>query len=168
VRLQPVVAQNVVSYTTMIDVENSDLALKPGMTATVRIETARNDDTLQVPAAAVRFRPTADVLQAMGHAPDPTTGQPARGAGATTPRRRGAGSKASGQGGIWTLVDGRLERVPVEIGVSDGTLVAVKAQRLTEGATVVTGVVVATVASSAPASGSPLVPTPQRRQGPRN
>ncbi len=68
VRLQPVVAQNVVSYTTIIDVDNPDLALKPGMTATVRIETARSDDTLRVPAAAVRFRPTADVLQAMGHA----------------------------------------------------------------------------------------------------
>ena len=63
------VAQNVVSYTTMIDVDNPDLALKPGMTATVRIETARDDDTLRVPAAAVRFRPTADVRQAMGGAP---------------------------------------------------------------------------------------------------
>jgi HlyD family secretion protein len=173
-----------VSYTTMIDVENSDLALKPGMTATVRIETARNDDTLRVPAAAVRFRPTADVLQAMGHPSDPATTQPARSAGGearpqTADRSTGGQARRSlgagdqlrrslgggGRGGIWTLVDGRLERVPVEIGVSDGTLVAVKAQRLTEGATVVTGVVVATVASSAPASGSPLVPTPQRRQG---
>jgi len=146
----------VVSYTTMIDVENPDLALKPGMTATVRIETARNDDTLRVPAAAVRFRPTADVLQAMGHAPDPTSPRATR-------RSLGEG----GRSGIWTLADGRLERVPVEIGVSDGALVAVKAQRLTEGATVVTGVAVAKVVSSAPASGSPLVPTPPRRQGGR-
>ncbi len=79
VRLQPIVAQNVVSYTTMIDVDNPDLALKPGMTATVRIQTARADDTLRVPAAAVRFRPTAEVLQAMGHAPiqSPVTVRPA-------------------------------------------------------------------------------------------
>ncbi len=92
VRLQPIVAQNVVSYTTMIDVDNPDLALKPGMTATVRIETARDDDTLRVPAAAVRFRPTADVLQAMGHAPDPTTGragQPRR-----EPSKREAGRRS--------------------------------------------------------------------------
>ena len=191
VRLQPIVAQNVVSYTTMIDVENPDLALKPGMTATVRIETAHTDDTLRVPAAAVRFRPTADVLQAMGHAADPTTtprsvrsgtqqatdrsagGQARRPASGQTPAvRRGLGEGGSPGGGarsaIWMLADGRLERVPVEIGVSDGVLVAVKAQKLTEGATVVTGVAVATVASSAPVPGSPLVPTPQRRQGPRN
>ena len=159
VRLQPIVAQNVVSYTTMIDVDNPDLALKPGMTATVRIETARDDDTLRVPAAAVRFRPTSDVLQAMGGAPDPTrvdawhslAGRRLR---PRRPRRR-----------IWTLADGRLQRVPVQVGVSDGVLVAVKAARLSEGATVVTGVAPATVASAAPASGSPLVPTPQRRQG---
>ncbi len=155
VRLQPIVAQNVVSYTTMIDVDNPDLALKPGMTATVRIETARADDTLRVPAAAVRFRPTSDVLQAMGGAPDPTNGR------AGQPRRsRGGGGTA-----IWTLADGRLQRVPVEVGVSDGLLVAVKAATLSEGATVVTGVAPATVASAVPASGSPLVPTPQRRQG---
>jgi HlyD family secretion protein len=158
VRLQPIVAQNVVSYTTMIDVDNPDLALKPGMTATVRIETARNDDTLRVPAAAVRFRPTADVLQAMGHAPNPATGN-------GQARPRDAGSKVAGRGAIWTLADGRLERVPVEVGVSDGALVAVKTQKLTEGVTVVTGVAAskATTASSQPSSGSPLVPTPQRR-----
>ena len=157
VRLQPIVAQNVVSYTTMIDVDNPDLALKPGMTATVRIETARTEDTLRVPAAAVRFRPTAEVLQAMGHAPNPTT-----------PRATGSaglGTRPRNAGGIWTLADGRLERVPVEVGVSDGALVAVRAQKLTEGATVVTGVTAAKSASNAPASASPLVPTPQRRQG---
>jgi HlyD family secretion protein len=155
VRLQPIVAQNVVSYTTMIDVDNPDLALKPGMTATVRIETARDDDSLRVPAAAVRFRPTADVLQAMGHPPDATTGR------AGQPRR----SLGGGGAAIWTLAGGRLERVPVQVGVSDGALVAVKAARLSEGATVVTGVAATAVASAAPASGSPLVQTPPRRQG---
>ena len=156
VRLQPLVAQNVVSYTTMIDVENPDLALKPGMTATVRIETARSDDTLRVPAAAVRFRPTADLLQAMGGAPGTTQAQ----RGASQSRRSpGAG------GAIWTLADGRLSRVPVEVGVSDGGLVAVNAPALAEGATVVTGVAAATGsgASTPSASGSPLVPTPPRR-----
>ena len=170
VRLQPIVAQNVVSYTTMIDVDNPDLALKPGMTATVRIETARTDDTLRVPAAAVRFRPTADVLQAIGHAADPTTPRATRSASGARSPNASAARRSPGEGGrsaIWTLADGRLERVPVEIGVSDGAMVAVKAQTLTEGATVVTGVAVAKVASSAPASGSPLVPTPQRRQGGR-
>ena len=56
VRLQPTVDQNVVSYTTVIDVPNRSQKLKPGMTASVSIEIARADDVLRVPASALRFR----------------------------------------------------------------------------------------------------------------
>ena len=59
VRLQPVVQQNVVSYVTVIDVPNRELKLKPGMTAAVTIETARADNVLKVPNAALRFAPRA-------------------------------------------------------------------------------------------------------------
>ena len=90
---------------------NHDLELKPGMTATVRIETARSDDALRVPAAAVRFRPTADLLQAMGHGDESTRaprgqrrGRPQRACAARRRRRRTAARSA-------TVVDGRLERV---------------------------------------------------------
>ena len=62
VRLQPVVEQNVVSYVTVIDVPNSDLSLKPGMTANVTVEIARATDVLRVPNAALRVRPSAEVL----------------------------------------------------------------------------------------------------------
>ena len=58
VRLQPTVTQNVVSYTTVIDVPNPKQQLKPGMTATLDIEVARADDALLVPAAALRFTPS--------------------------------------------------------------------------------------------------------------
>ena len=68
VRLEPVVEQNVVSYVTVIDVPNPELKLKPGMTANVSVEIARADDVLRVPNAALRFRPDAEVLQAMGQA----------------------------------------------------------------------------------------------------
>jgi HlyD family secretion protein len=60
VRLNPVVAQNVVSYVTIIDVPNRDLKLKPGMTATVTVEVARADDVIRVPNAALRFRASRD------------------------------------------------------------------------------------------------------------
>lgn len=60
VRLNPVVAQNVVSYVTIIDVPNPHMKLKPGMTATVTVEVARADDVLRVPNAALRFRPSRD------------------------------------------------------------------------------------------------------------
>jgi HlyD family secretion protein len=65
VRLQPVVVQNVVTYTTVIDVPNQQLKLKPGMTANVTIEIARADNVLRVPAAALRFRPNADMFMAL-------------------------------------------------------------------------------------------------------
>jgi HlyD family secretion protein len=57
VRLEPTVAQNVVSYVTVIDVPNPEHKLKPGMTANVTIEVARADNVLRVPNAALRFRP---------------------------------------------------------------------------------------------------------------
>ena len=60
VRLEPVTEQNVVSYTTIIDVRNPDMELKPGMTANVTVEVARVTNTLMVPTSALRFRPSAD------------------------------------------------------------------------------------------------------------
>jgi HlyD family secretion protein len=57
VRNAPISIQNVVTYDVVISVDNSDLKLKPGMTANVSIVTARKDDALRVPNAALRFKP---------------------------------------------------------------------------------------------------------------
>jgi HlyD family secretion protein len=57
VRNAPVTLQNVVTYDVVVEVANGDLALKPGMTATVSITTAKRDDALRVPVRALRFRP---------------------------------------------------------------------------------------------------------------
>ena len=65
VRLQPVVVQNVTTYATIINAPNSDLKLRPGMTATLRVEVSRKTDVLRVPSAALRFRPSADVFAAL-------------------------------------------------------------------------------------------------------
>ena len=59
VRNAPITVQNVVTYDVVIQVANPDLALKPGMTATVSITTARRDDVLRVPLRALRFKPEA-------------------------------------------------------------------------------------------------------------
>lgn len=70
IRSAPVTVQNVVTYNTMIDVRNDDLALKPGMTANVAIVVAERDDTLRIPNSALRARipeellPPAPVAQA--------------------------------------------------------------------------------------------------------
>ncbi len=65
VRLNPTTVQNVVTYSTVIDVPNPDLRLKPGMTANVNIEIARRTNALRVPNAALRFRPTKDIFDAL-------------------------------------------------------------------------------------------------------
>lgn len=57
VRLQPKVEAGVVKYNCIIHVDNADLALKPGMTATVAIEVARKPDVFKVPNSALRFVP---------------------------------------------------------------------------------------------------------------
>jgi HlyD family secretion protein len=65
VRLNPVTVQNVVTYSTVIDVPNPEYKLKPGMTAQVTIEIARRQGVLRVPNAALRFRPTTDIFAAL-------------------------------------------------------------------------------------------------------
>jgi len=71
VRLNPVTVQNVVTYSTVIDVPNPELKLKPGMTANVNIEIARRDNVLRVPNAAIRFRPTKEIFDALNQAMPP-------------------------------------------------------------------------------------------------
>lgn len=175
VRLQPVVEQNVVSYVTVIDVPNPDLKLKPGMTAAVTIETARADDVLKVPTAALRFRPTEQVFEALGQTPperrpqqDATgQGQSARGQGGSGTRRPSPNGDASraGRGAVWVLDQGVITRVPVQAGISDGSQTAVLNTDLSPGARVVTGT--STPAATAPAApaGSPLIPTGRRGFG---
>jgi HlyD family secretion protein len=145
VRLQPTVQQNVVSYTTIIDVPNPGARLKPGMTATLAIEVARLDDVLRVPAGALRFRPTEVVLGAYA-------------AGTINGDEPGAPS-------VWQLVDGAIRRVSVRPGLSDGTTVGLVGEPLAEGTQVVTGVTSAPTAAAAPSTGSPLVPAMPRRPG---
>src|SRR5881628_946496 len=57
VRNAPITVQNVVTYDTVIEVNNADLKLKPGMTANVSIIVARKEDVIKMPVSALRFRP---------------------------------------------------------------------------------------------------------------
>jgi HlyD family secretion protein len=57
IRNSPLITQNVVTYSVIVGVDNRELRLKPGMTANVAIETARKDNVLKIPSAALRFRP---------------------------------------------------------------------------------------------------------------
>ncbi len=57
VRNAPLTVQNVVTYDVVIQVDNKDLKLKPGMTANVSIVIAHKDGVLKIPNAALRYRP---------------------------------------------------------------------------------------------------------------
>ena len=62
VRLQPSTIQNVVNYTVVVSVTNEDGLLLPGMTTTVDFLIERAQDVLKVPNAALRFRPTPEMM----------------------------------------------------------------------------------------------------------
>jgi HlyD family secretion protein len=83
VRLEPIIDQNVVTYTTVIRTRNPELRLRPGMTANVAVMVASRDSVLKVPNMALRFRPAE--------------GAGARGGGAGGGRMAGgAGAMGSG------------------------------------------------------------------------
>ncbi|PTX98454.1 efflux RND transporter periplasmic adaptor subunit [Opitutus sp. ER46] len=80
IRNNSTVSNNVVTYPTIISVDNADLKLRPGMTANVVIATARRSHVLRVPNAALRFKPPegASVLAAAeANGPDGAGGPPA-------------------------------------------------------------------------------------------
>ena len=95
VRYAPVTNQNVVSYTCIVEVNNDDLKLRPGMTAMASVITAQKKDVLRIPNGALRFRPPENVIVTGA-----TNQPPAREGGSTNRVRgeRGEGGLASGDG----------------------------------------------------------------------
>lgn len=168
VRLEPVVQQNVVSYVTTIDVLNRDLKLKPGMTANVTVEIARMTNVLRVPNAALRVRPSDEIVAASGrHAAEAEAERTAipgvthergtvgmRGADIATPGRHAV---------VWISKGGQLEQVPVRISITDGSYTAILAGALSEGAAVVTSINRLSTASTT--TRSPLLPFGGRPPG---
>jgi HlyD family secretion protein len=120
VRLNPIEAQNVVTYEVLVAVDNSDLELRPGMTAEVTIEVDRHSDVLRVPNAALRFRPTgSDSLQ----------------------------EKEGDQ--VWVLgPNGGIRPVNVVTGLYDEAVTEIEATGIEEGDRVVTGTSKAATTSS--------------------
>jgi HlyD family secretion protein len=194
VRLQPTVVQNVTTYTTVIDVPNEELLLKPGMTATVTVETAERENVLTVPNAALRFEPTVEMFAALGQpVPEAASRQSVtRHRAAGVARSQGA-AQASAQttsdvsdwrqaktidaafgpvpapdapARVWQYRDGRLVPVAIRTGLFDGTRTEVISGPIEEGSTVVTGIALpgTTVASASTQSRSPLLPQFPRRQ----
>jgi len=163
VRLQPVVDQNVVTYVTVIDVPNTDLKLKPGMTAAVTIETGRAIDVLRVPTSALRFQPNSDVFAKLGQATKNTKDTSAT----KDTKSQGRSADRSDRRSVWVFADDRLTRVPVQVGLSDGTQTAITGD-LNPGVRVATGLTSSDDANTTSAPRSPLLPTGRRGGGGRS
>ncbi|HUJ57496.1 MAG TPA: efflux RND transporter periplasmic adaptor subunit [Kofleriaceae bacterium] len=135
VRNSPTTTQGVVTYDAVIDVDNSNHLLRPGMTANVTFVLDQVADAIKIPNAALRFKPTRDQMMAIfkefggrrgsGHHRDGSGS--GSGEGGAMPRPDGM-SGASGPAAmkfgdkkpVWKLVDGKPKMVLIKPGLTDG------------------------------------------------
>jgi HlyD family secretion protein len=97
--------QNVVTYDAVIDVENPNLLLKPGMTANVVFVAAQKDDVVRLRNAALRFQPDPQLLARIG---------------VKSPASESL-AQAPGHRTVWVLRGGQPVSAAVSTGISDGT-----------------------------------------------
>jgi HlyD family secretion protein len=132
VRFAPKTVDNVVTYQAVLEVDNSELLLRPGMTANATITTATRADATLIPNAALRFVPPAPPKDAPRRgglfAPPQDLG------GGEAPRQARAGSTQK----VWVLKGKQPEAVEVKVGISDGVVTEVVSGALKPGDQVIT------------------------------
>lgn len=120
IRSAPIVSQNVVTYIVVVNVDNSDLKLKPGMTANVSVEVAKKDDVLKLPPVALRFKPKAKDAQ-QPEAKRPPSAEPGRGP------RKGKGQQ------VYILRDNKPVAVAIKTGIANNAAIELVEGALKEG-----------------------------------
>jgi HlyD family secretion protein len=140
VRYGPETVQGVVTYKTLLAVDNSDLALRPGMTATANVTVKRTANILLVPNVALRFLPPAPEQEAQTSGslisrlfprPPPTS------------RPRDIADAKSKQQRVWILRDRQPFAVAVNTGSTDGVMTEITSGEITVGTEVVTDMLTA-------------------------
>jgi HlyD family secretion protein len=170
VRMNATTVQNVVTYNTIIDFDNPDLKLFPGMTAYISIPVANAQNVMRVPNGALRYKPdmTADQVRALyqKYGLSSSGSEPAA-AGSGGGRRGGqqSGDSAASAGGVartprmdvsvvWKLnPDKTLEPVRIRTGITDHTITEVAQVlkgNLNPGDQLVTGATTASASGSRP------------------
>lgn len=131
VRFAPDTTEGVVTYEAILDVDNSGLLLRPGMTATAQITVRMLKDALLVSNEALRFEPPAPAAEETGGLLRSILPHP--------PRRSPSAHEANGKSRrVWVLENGELRGVDVTTGLSDGQMTAIMAGEIEAGMTVVT------------------------------
>ncbi len=125
IRMNAAVIQNVVVYTVVVGFDNSDLKLVPYLTANVQFQVEKRSNVLRVPNAALRWKPVPDLV----------------GANAATPEAQGAMRSLPPGTALWIkTADGRhVQRIPINVGLSDGLLSEVSGPDVKEGMEIVIG-----------------------------
>lgn len=118
--------QNVVTYDAVIDVDNPNLLLKPGMTANVVFVAAQKDDVVRLRNAALRFQPDPTLLARIG-VKSPSGDSSVQSAGRRT---------------VWVLRSGQPEPVVISTGITDGTWTELLGGTLQPGDTLITDMTV--------------------------
>lgn len=141
IRDAPQTVQNVVTYDVVIDVDNPDLKLLPGMTANAEFIIDRRENVLQVANAAFRFRGPSDVE---GAAKKRAKGEAG---GLVADEKRPVDRK-----NIWVLKEGKPAKVSVKPGINDGHQTEIADGAIEEGDAVITGSTGGEGGSKAPSS----------------
>lgn len=147
---------NVVTYVTWLEVDNTDMSLRPGMTAASTITSTERKDVLLVPNTALRFTPAQGGVGTPGAGGGKPPSAQQQGGGIMgqlmprMPRPGGQGGRRPGAGGapgedaaskvkqVWVLKDGAPQAMKVRVGISDGRMTEVTGEGLTPGMAVIT------------------------------
>jgi HlyD family secretion protein len=119
IRSAPIITQNVVTYIVVVNVENPDLKLKPGMTANVSIEVAKKEGVLKIPPAALRFKPKTQGEESKEKRSGPAAGG--------KPGRKDRGQQ------VFILKDNKPVAVPIKTGIANNTSIELVEGPLKEG-----------------------------------
>lgn len=153
VRMNATTVQNVVTYDTIVDFNNPDMKLFPGMTAYVSIPVASVSNVIKIPNAALRYKPdlppekvhklyskygiTTSQTQQPSHAAETSGQQPG---GRTKEHAAPSGSGTSDTAVVWKLLpDKSLEPIQVHVGLTDHTFTALMNGDIKPGDELVTG-----------------------------
>ncbi|MEA2325642.1 MAG: HlyD family secretion protein [Thermoanaerobaculia bacterium] len=156
VRLQSTTTDNVVNYTVVVSVPNTDGKLLPGMTARVQFLTKQADNVLKVSNSALRYKPTDAEVAALKAARQATSTTSTATSTART-GRNGSGTRSSNFGTLYYLdANGKLAVARVKTGINDGSTTEITGKTIKEGMQVIAGTITpattTTATSTAPAT----------------
>ncbi|HYR92210.1 MAG TPA: efflux RND transporter periplasmic adaptor subunit [Terriglobia bacterium] len=186
-RLNPSTVQNVVTYGVILDVDNSELKLKHGMTANTTIIVERRDRVLTIPNTALRYTPPGmqrepvrtesipdEIVDVESQHAAPTPAEPESAPGrkwdpADKVHQTRSTQRVARSGEVWVLgPNGTPEGRSLVRGITDGVKTEVVSGQLREGEVVITGEnTTKNVSPSQPVTPNPLLPVPRMPGGGR-